>query len=157
MKRVLVAAMAHESNSFNPIIAGEKDFQVLRGEDVIRRRASNDALTGILNTLEAAGYTPVPTLFVSAVPNGLVDRQFYDRVRSEILSIARQEQEKAPLDAVTLALHGSMTTTDLGDAEGLLLEGLRAILPETPIFCSLDMHTTMTKRMYRNADGFVGF
>lgn len=157
MKRVLAAAMSHESNSFNPIIAGEKDFQVLRGEDVIRRRAANDALTGILNTLEAAGYTPVPTLFVSAVPNGLVDRQFYDRVRSEILSIARQEQEKAPLDAVTLALHGSMTTTDLGDAEGLLLEGLRAVLPETPIFCSLDMHTTMTKRMYRNADGFVGF
>ena len=99
MKRVLVAAMAHESNSFNPIIAGEKDFQVLRGEDVIRRRASNDALTGILNTLEAAGYTPVPTLFVSAVPNGLVDRQFYDRVRSEILSIARQEQEIKTLEA----------------------------------------------------------
>ena len=96
MKRVLVAAMAHESNSFNPIIAGEKDFQVLRGEDVIRRRAANDALTGILNTLEAAGYTPVPTLFVSAVPNGLVDRQFYDRVRKDILEIARQEPEKAP-------------------------------------------------------------
>ena len=30
MKRVLVAAMHHESNSFNPIVAGEKDFNVLR-------------------------------------------------------------------------------------------------------------------------------
>lgn len=157
MKRVLVAAMSHESNSFNPIVAGEKDFQVLRGEDMIRRRAANDAITGVLDTLEAAGFTPVPTLFVSAVPNGLVDRAFYDRVREEILSIARQEQAKAPLDAVTLALHGSMTTTDLGDAEGLLLEGLREIFPNIPIFSSLDMHTTMTKRMFRNADGFVGF
>ena len=157
MKRVLVAAMSHESNSFNPIVAGEKDFQVLRGEDMIRRRAANDAVTGVLDTLEAAGFTPVPTLFVSAVPNGLVDRAFYDRVREEILSIARQEQAKAPLDAVTLALHGSMTTTDLGDAEGLLLEGLREIFPNIPIFSSLDMHTTMTQRMFRNADGFVGF
>lgn len=157
MKRVLVAAMSHESNSFNPIVAGEKDFQVLRGEDMIRRRAANDAITGVLDTLEAAGFTPVPTLFVSAVPNGLVDRAFYDRVREEILSIARQEQAKAPLDAVTLALHGSMTTTDLGDAEGLLLEGLRDIFPNIPIFSSLDMHTTMTQRMFRNADGFVGF
>ena len=157
MKRVLVAAMSHESNSFNPIVAGEKDFQVLRGEDMIRRRAANDAITGVLDTLEAAGFTPVPTLFVSAVPNGLVDRAFYDRVREEILSIARQEQAKAPLDAVTLALHGSMTTTDLGDAEGLLLEGLREIFPNIPIFSSLDMHTTMTQRMFRNADGFVGF
>ena len=157
MKRVLVAAMSHESNSFNPIVAGEKDFQVLRGEDMIRRRAANDAITGVLDTLEAGGLTPVPTLFVSAVPNGLVDRAFYDRVREEILSIARQEQAKAPLDAVTLALHGSMTTTDLSDAEGLLLEGLREIFPDIPIFSSLDMHTTMTQRMYRNADGFVGF
>lgn len=157
MKRVLVAAMSHESNSFNPIVAGEKDFQILRGEAVLRRRVPNDALTGILNTLEDAGYTPVPTLFVSAVPNGLVDRAFYDRVREEILSIARQEREKAPLAGVTLALHGSMTTTDLADAEGLLLEGLRELLPEAPIFCSLDMHATMTKRMYRSADGFVGF
>lgn len=157
MKRVLVAAMSHESNSFNPIIAGESDFQILRGEELLHRRAANDALTGILNTLEAAGYTPVPTLFVSAVPNGLVDRKFCDRIREEILTIARQEQATAPLDAVTLALHGSMTTTDLADAEGLLLEGLRQILPEAPIFCSLDMHATMTRRMYRNADGFVGF
>ena len=157
MKRVLVAAMSHESNSFNPIVAGEKDFQVLRGEDMIRRRAANDAITGVLDTLEAAGFTPVPTLFVSAVPNGLVDRAFYDRVREEILSVARQEQAKSPLDAVTLALHGSMTTTDLGDAEGLLLEGLRDNFPNIPIFSSLDMHTTMTQRMFRNADGFVGF
>ena len=157
MKRVLVVAMAHESNSFNPIVAEEKDFQVLRGADMIRRRAANDAITGVLNTLEDAGYTPVPTLFVSAVPNGLVDRAFYDRIRAEILEITRQEEEKAPLDAVTLALHGSMATTDLGDAEGMLLEGLREILPNIPIFSSLDMHTTMTKRMYRNADGFVGF
>ena len=87
MKRVLVVAMAHESNSFNPIVAEEKDFQVLRGADMIRRRAANDAITGVLNTLEDAGYTPVPTLFVSAVPNGLVDRAFYDRIRAEILEI----------------------------------------------------------------------
>ena len=31
MKRVLVGAMNHESNSFNPIVAGEEDFLVLRG------------------------------------------------------------------------------------------------------------------------------
>ena len=30
MKRVLVASMMHESNSFNPIIAGENDFGVVR-------------------------------------------------------------------------------------------------------------------------------
>ena len=36
MKRVLVASMMHESNSFNPIIAGENDFGVVRGENFLR-------------------------------------------------------------------------------------------------------------------------
>lgn len=45
----------------------------------------------------------------------------------------------------------------LGDAEGFLLEELRAALPEIPIFCSLDTHTTMTQRMHDNADGFAAF
>lgn len=34
MKRVLVAGLQHESNSFNPIVTGEKDFQVIRGAEV---------------------------------------------------------------------------------------------------------------------------
>ena len=29
MKRVLVAAMHHESNSFNPIVAGENEFRAV--------------------------------------------------------------------------------------------------------------------------------
>lgn len=36
MKRSIVASMMHESNSFNPIIAGENDFGVVRGEKLLR-------------------------------------------------------------------------------------------------------------------------
>ena len=32
MKRVLVAGLQHESNSFNPIVTGEMDFLVIRGD-----------------------------------------------------------------------------------------------------------------------------
>ena len=81
MKRVLVGAMNHESNSFNPIIAGEEDFLVLRGAEVLARRKENDTLTGILDTLEQAGYEPVPTVYASAVPNGLVEKGFCEKLR----------------------------------------------------------------------------
>ena len=154
MKRVLVGAMNHESNSFNPIIAGEADFQVLRGAAVLARRKENDTLTGILDTLESAGYEPVPTVFASAVPNGLVDRDFCARLRQEILDMAKAA---GPIDAVCFALHGSMTDSDLNEAEGPLLAGLRAIFPNIPIFVALDMHATMTEQMHRNADGMVGY
>lgn len=154
MKRILVGAMNHESNSFNPIIAGEEDFLVLRGEEVLRRRKENDTLTGILDALEQAGYQPVPTVFASAVPNGLVDKGFCEKLRREILEIAKAA---VPIDAVCFALHGSMTDMDYEEAEGPLLEGLRRIFPDIPIFVALDMHATMTEKMHRNADGFVGY
>ena len=154
MKRILVGAMNHESNSFNPIIAGEDDFLVLRGAEVLARRKGNDTLTGILDTLEQAGYQPVPTVFASAVPNGLVDKGFCETLRREILDMAGSA---GPIDAVCFALHGSMTDSDLEEAEGPLLEGLREIFPDIPILVALDMHATMTEKMHRNADGFVGY
>lgn len=154
MKRILVGAMNHESNSFNPIIAGEQDFLVLRGAEVLARRRSNDTLTGILDTLEQAGYEPVPTVFASAVPNGLVDKDFCEKLRREILDMAKAA---GPIDAVCFALHGSMTDSHYEEAEGPLLEGLRQIFPDLPIFVALDMHATMTEKMHRNADGFVGY
>ena len=154
MKRVLVGAMNHESNSFNPIIAGREDFLVLRGQEVLARRKNNDTLTGILDTLEQAGYQPVPTVFASAVPNGLVDRQFCHSLRQEILEIAKNASS---IDAVCFALHGSMTDEDYEEAEGPLLEGLRQLFPDIPIFVALDMHATMTEKMHKNADGFVGY
>ena len=43
MKRVLVAAMHHESNSFNPIVAGENEFRVLRGQEFFENFRDNDS------------------------------------------------------------------------------------------------------------------
>ena len=55
MKRVFTASMHHESNSFNPIIAGESEFSVIRGAEIFNRFKENDAATGIIKTLLAAG------------------------------------------------------------------------------------------------------
>lgn len=157
MKRVFVASMHHESNSFNPIIAGEADFSIVRGADIFDRLKPNDAASGIIKTLLDAGCEVVPGVFTSAVPNGEVDQGFYNKIKSEIVDAAVSANAETPLDAVTLALHGSMYINGLGDAEGHLLEELRQCLPGIPFFASLDTHTTMTKRMHNNCDGFVCF
>ncbi len=125
MRRILVASMQHESNSFNPIVTGKDDFHVLRGGEVFQNLTDHDSLSGVIRTLQDQGYEVVPTVFASAVPNGEVDLDFYLGLKAEILRIAREEQAKAPIDAITLALHGSMRIKELGDAEGYLLEELR--------------------------------
>ena len=157
MKRILVAGLQHESNSFNPIVAGENDFRVIRGAEVFDNLKENDPVSGVIKPLIAQGYEVVPTIFVSAVPNGEVDYDFYMNVKKEIIRIAKEEKEKNKIDAITLALHGSMRIKNLGEAEGYLLEELREIFPDIPLFSSLDMHTTMTERMFNNCDGFVGY
>ena len=94
MKRVLVAAMHHESNSFNPIVAGENEFRVLRGQEFFENFRDNDSLTGVVKTLMDAGYEVVPAVSCRAVPNGEVDYDFDQGIKNEILEVARKENEK---------------------------------------------------------------
>ncbi|HHW98322.1 MAG TPA: M81 family metallopeptidase [Firmicutes bacterium] len=157
MKRVLTAAMHHESNSFNPITAGEKDFRVIYGADIFSDLRENDSVTGVIRTLQDAGYEVVPTVFARAVPNGEVDYDFYQRIKREIIERAKAAKAEGPIDAITLSLHGSMRVKEQGEAEGYLLEELRSLFPDIPIFSSLDMHATMTQRMHDHCDGFVGY
>lgn len=157
MKRVLVAAIHHESNSFNPIVAGEKDFSILKGQELFENIRDNDSLSGVISSLQEAGYEVVPTLSARAVPNGLVDYDFYMEIKNEIIERAKKANEDKALDAITLSLHGSMRVKGFGEAEGPLLEELRELFPDIPLYSSLDMHTTMTKKMHKNCDGFVGY
>ena len=96
MKRVLVAGLQHESNSFNPIVTGEKDFQVIRGAEVFNRFRPNDPVSGVIKPLMEQGYEVVPTVFASAVPNGEVDHDFYMNLKAEIIRVAKEEQAKKP-------------------------------------------------------------
>ncbi|WP_425448267.1 M81 family metallopeptidase [Dethiothermospora halolimnae] len=157
MKRILVAGIHHESNSFNPIIVGEKDFNIIYGDEIFNNLRKNDSMTGIIKTLQQGGYEVIPTVFARAVPNGEVDYDFYTKIKNEIIKRAKSAKKEAPIDAITLSLHGSMRVKRQGEAEGYLLEELRSIFPNIPILSSLDMHTTMTQRMHNNCDGFVGY
>ncbi|MCG8452288.1 MAG: M81 family metallopeptidase [Spirochaetales bacterium] len=156
-KRVLVAALHHESNSFNPIIADEKDFSIAKGEEIFQRLRPNDSLSGIVYTLLGMGWDVVPLLSARAVPNGEVSSRLYTELKTDLLSRAKDAQDQAPVDALVLSLHGSMRVENLGEAEGDMLKALRELFPQIPILCSLDMHATMTKDMHQLANGYVGY
>ena len=51
MKRVLTASLMHESNSFNPILTGANDFNVIRGEKIFQNMKANDPASGVIQTL----------------------------------------------------------------------------------------------------------
>ena len=153
--KILVAGFHHESNTFSPIVTTEDDFVVLRGEEVFSQIHNYGSINGVISTFQSfEGYEILPTLFARAVPNGLVSKDFYLKIRDEFLDMI---QSKEGIDAITLALHGSMRVEEIGDAEGDILELLRLRFPTIPILAALDMHATITEKMMANATAFVGY
>ena len=153
VKRVFVGGLHHESDTFNPIATNIDDIHVLRGTDLLCSK-NNDSITGIIETLEKADIDVVPSLFARAVPNGEWEEECYTALRDELLSSL---EKSLPVDAVCLALHGSMRVKGIGKSESDLLSRIRSLCPDVPIICSLDMHATVTADMLEYADGFIGY
>ena len=78
-KRVIIGGLHHESDTFNPIIAGRNDIWVLRGDELLAQREAN-SVSGEIVTLLEAGYEVIPTLIARAVPNGEWDREYYQEI-----------------------------------------------------------------------------
>ena len=153
MKRVVVGGMHHESNTFNPILAGWQDIRIRRGAEMLSP-IQDDSIGGVVSTLLEAGYEVIPTLIARAVPNGEWEREVYETLKEELLTALHRAGE---IDAICLSLHGSMRVHGLGEAEGDLLSAIREIQPSVPLITSLDMHATITDAMLASADGFVGY
>lgn len=152
-KRVLVGGMHHESDTFNPITTGSDDIFVLRGKELLELKTKS-SVCGAITLLKEAGYEVIPTLIARAVPNGEWDRDYYLSLKKEFLDAITAA---LPLDALCLSLHGSMRVREIGEAEGDLLEAIRKICPDIPILASLDMHATISEKMLKYCDGYIGY
>ena len=152
-KRVLVGGMHHESDTFNPITTGVDDIWVLRGKELLESKGQS-SVCGAIATLKSAGYEVLPALIARAVPNGEWDKDYYLKLKGEFLQAIK---DALPLDALCLSLHGSMRVREIGEAEGDLLEDIRKICPDIPVLSSLDMHATISERMLKYVDGYVGY
>lgn len=152
-RKVFVGGMHHESDTFNPILTSKDDIWVVRGQQLLTSKGK-ESINGIIDTLVSAGYEVAPGLIARAVPNGEWDYDYFMVLAREFLDSLKAS---LPLDALCLSLHGSMRVRGLGEAEGYLLEEIRRLCPNIPIIASLDMHATITEKMMKNADCFVGY
>ncbi|PDT78654.1 M81 family metallopeptidase [Sinorhizobium sp. BJ1] len=145
--RILVAHFSQESNRLNPRPADEELFVVERGRDILRSPAG--VLKGLTETLVAAGANIEPVFSANGGAGGLVDHDFYLRMREELLGAVRRIKP----DAIGLDLHGAMGTTETPDAEGDLLQALRDVVgSKVPIGIGLDLHGHITRRLLDNTD-----
>ena len=161
--RIALAGLQHETNTFAPGVTEAEDFlapggwpKQSRGDEIRMALAGTSVpMAGALAVLDDADVTAVPLLWTIALPSARVRHAAFEALADEI---AAGLQQQMPVDGLFLELHGAMTTTEDDDAEGALLERLRALVgPDLPIVVALDLHTNLSARMVSAADQMFAY
>jgi len=158
--RVAVGQLWQETNTFSPLPTTRRDFEdfgIVRGTDLLATMAQTNELGGFIQSLRCWPERPeiVGLVRLPAWPSGSATHETFEWLRSELLGALRRE---APMDAVLLALHGSMAADGAPDVEGEIVEAVRReIGPEVPLVATLDLHANVTLKMVKNADALVPF
>ena len=142
--RIAVAGLHTECSTYNPVLAREADFRVLRGPSMLR-----DAYFDFLTHFPAEFIT---VLHARAIAGGPVERGVYESWKAEIL-----EGIKAalPLDGVYLAMHGAMFVEGMFDAEGDFISAVREVAgPDVLIAASYDLHGNVSQKIIDSLDIF---
>jgi microcystin degradation protein MlrC len=156
--RIAIGQLWQETNTFNPLPTTRADFEafgVIRGAELVERMADTNELGGFIQSLRAWPEKPeiVGLVRLPAWPSGAATADTFGWLRDEMSESLRRA---LPVDAVLLALHGSLVAEGTPDVEGAILETCRTLIgPNVPLVATLDLHANVTERMVRAADALV--
>lgn len=151
---VLAARLSHETHSFNLLPTGLAEFaqhELMFGAQIMeQRKGTRTEIGGFIDAAAGYGWSMRWVVAASAMPGGPIPRACYEALVEPLLRAAASTQD---LRVVLLSLHGSMVVDGIPDAEGDLLERLRAVAgPDVLLAGTLDLHANVTDAMVRQAD-----
>ena len=135
--RIAVGGIHTECSTYNPVLAEEKDFRIVRGE----------ALTAAPYFAFLKDYDAefLPTIHARAIAGGPVARHTYEAFKAEFLE---RLKPLLPLDGLYLAMHGAMYVEGMEDAEGDWIAAARALVGDDCLLsASYDLHGNVTQRI----------
>ena len=157
MKKVVIAMLKHETNTFSPIPTDLQSFG--KGGDLLLGKEAEAEFSGtrtpigaFIDTAAKEGFEFTVPVGGEANPAGPVKTDAFEYLAGRICDAV-----KAGCDAAFLDLHGAMVTEAHDDGEGALLKRIREIAPELPIAVALDSHTNLSPEMVENSSVIVGF
>ena len=158
-KRIFVAALATETNTFSPIHIDRAAFVASLYAPPGQHPDTPTLCTAPIpvgrRVCAELGWTLIEGTAAWADPAGLVARASHEGLRDEILD---QLRAALPVDAVVLGLHGAMVAQGQIDPEGDLLTRIRDMVgPEVLVCAELDPHSHLTAKRVAAADFFVVF
>lgn len=135
--RIAVGGIHTECSTYNPVLAEEKDFRIVRGE----------ALTAAPYFAFLRDYNAdfLPTIHARAIAGGPIARHTYEAFKAEFLD---RLKPLLPLDGLYLAMHGAVYVEGMEDAEGDWIAAARAVVgDDCMLSASYDLHGNVTQRI----------
>src|SRR6202140_4299965 len=156
--KILLAALAHETQCFIPEITGADRFRILRGDEILGCASHGSTIDGFLEVAPRQRWAGLPAVGASAMSSGRVADAVFEAYWRELEAGARPAIGEG-IDAISLVLHGAMVTETIEDPEGELIARLRALpgAAALPIFGVFDLHGTFTARMAGFANCLVAY
>jgi microcystin degradation protein MlrC len=157
-KRVLLAGIYHETNTFLRGVTGVDAFERRDGDTMFAAEGDASPLGGVLETARERGWEVVPVLDMRAMPSGMVADAAVETFWT-VLREAAEREIKRGLDGIYLVLHGAMVSESLPDVEGELLRRLHRLegVANIPVCGVLDFHANATEAMGRYSSGLIAY
>ena len=161
--RVAILGLWTESNSFAAVFT-KQDYEAnihLFGDEITREVRFEhpkmmQEVTGFYHEMDHTGdWIPVPILIAGGGAAGPCDATYVDVLMARMRCDLAQA---LPVDAVYIAAHGAMTTTDNDDPDGDVCVMVREIVgPDIPVVSTLDLHANVSQRMVDNVDTLISY
>jgi len=143
MKRVAIASLFHETNTFALEHNDTLDAATRQGQEIIDQAHPRNFIGGFIESVSRDDIELVPLLEARFIHGGLIHADVFDHYVGQIVDGIR---EAGQLDGVFFALHGAMAAEDpYTDAEGELLKRVRSVVGEgVPFVATYDFHNIMS-------------
>ena len=157
-RRLAVARLWHEGNSFSPFRTTAREF---RQREWLAGAAAPARYRGTATEMGAAvafadSHADWAVSFLrlaAAPPGGPVEQPLFESIAAEIVDALAAES----WDAVYLSLHGALVATDEAEADLALLRRVRAAIGRTPLAVTFDLHANLSPAAGPLIDILVGY
>ena len=131
-KKVFFCRFNQESNSFNPVLTGFEDFNIVADPKAVMTENGKAGITvnGIYKTFTNAGYDLIPGLFMGVGSGSHVKHEVVEYFIQNTLSALSQLKD---LDAICISMHGATMSDTSDDVCGDILESIRNAVGEKVI------------------------
>lgn len=158
MKRIAVARLWLEVNSFSPVPTVLEDFEAkewLRGPETLKIFAGTPTELGAVAAFAKAhpDWDVHVLRCAAAEPGGPMDDALFDRFLAEVTG----DLTGQTWDAVYLSLHGALATASRPVPDRDLIAAVRKVVGKTPVGVSFDMHGNFGPEIVRLADVAAGY